>query len=369
MPSSVTLWSLAFVATWLLVGGAVHLSCRGVLSESTPRKEGNAMVAEAHGGYHVVVVATVVVAYLSPLGERLVAVLSTTDVSALPPVVVTVLTNAVVLAGYSLLALVGILVVYLGARPLYSRTTDKRPPLGRGLLALSQSSASHFGPAFVVVLVTTVSRWPVVSAVFVTVLLVVVVPLVGALHDRLLTDSRAPTAQERALVTGGGLPSDVYVRVGSDDYDNHQIAVTQLLPERPQVFLGGDVFSDLSEECIRTMLRIAHRQSGWAHCLKMRMPVGVWVGVTTGVLIWLDVGFLLSVGGLICSYLFFAFGLAPFLDGLLLTEPDGEAAAFEEFAETRRVPLEAYLDPDVVAPGTDIDAEDVDHGPSEPVQQ
>lgn len=330
------------------------------------------MVGEAHDGYHIVVVATVVVAYLSPLGETLVSALRRADVSALPPVVVTVLTNAVVLAGYSLLALVGILVVYLGVRPLYSRTSDKRPPLGRGLLALSQSSASHFGPAYVVVLVTTVSRWPVVSAVLVTVLLVVVVPLVGALHDRLLIDSRAPTAQERALVTGGDLPGDVYVRVGSDDYDNHQIGVTQLLPERPQVFLGSDVFRDLSDECIRTLLRVAHRQSGWAHCLKMRVPVGVWVGVTTAVLIWLDLGFLLSVGGLLCSYLLFAFVVAPFLDSRLLTVPDDEAAAFEEFAETRRVPLEAYLDPNVVAPEADIDAEDTDRaedGPSEPVQQ
>jgi len=104
----------------------------------------------------------------------------------------------------------------------------------------------------------------------------------------------------------------------------------------------------------------------------MRVPVGVWVGVTTAVLIWLDLGFLLSVGGLLCSYLLFAFVVAPFLDSRLLTVPDDEAAAFEEFAETRRVPLEAYLDPNVVAPEADIDAEDTDRaedGPSEPVQQ
>jgi len=309
------------------------------------------MVGEAHDGYHMVVFLTVVVAALSPLGETIAAALRLAGVSALPPVAAEFLTATAVLTTYSLLGLVGIGVVYLAVRPLYCRTTEKRPPLPGSLLGLSQASLLHFWPAYVVVLLTTSSRWPVVTGLFVALVLVVAVPVVRALYNHLLVDTRAPTDAERALVTAGDLPGDVDVRVGPDDYDNHQIAVSDLIAERPQVFLGGDVFADLSDDCIRSILRFSYRHTGWEHTLETRAPVALWIGTTAAVLIQLEVGFLLSVGALVCSYLLFAFPVAPLLDRWLAATPDDTdaelAAAFEEFAETWRVPLEAYIDPEM----------------------
>lgn len=366
--SEVLYWSLAVVGVWVGISAIFREGCQSKLSAPTPREQGNAMVSEAQDGYYLAVLGTVVVAYLSPLGEAIVAGFRTTGAfSALPPAATELLTNGAVLIGYALLALVGVIVVYLSVRGTYLRTTDKRPPLGDGIEALAVASILQFLPAYVVVLLTSVGRRPVVSGLFVALFLVIAVPVLRTVHDNLLVESRPATDEELSVVTAGSLPDDIDLHIGPDEFDSHQIAVSWLLSERPQVFLGSDVFADLSDETIRTILRVGYQQSGWTHALKTRAPVGVWLGLMTALLAALQLGFLPTLAALVGSYLAFAFTAGRALQGKLLAVPDdcSEAellAAFEEFAETRRVPIESYADPngvsaEGVASALDIDAE------------
>lgn len=343
-------WFFGFVSLWVLLSALFHATARMQFSKPTLREQGNAIVEEAHGGYHTAVVCTLVLAHLSPLGDVIVAAVQRTGVSGLSTVFAAFLTDFAVLVAYSLLAFVGILAVYLAVRPLYLRTTEKWPSLGQGVSSLLQASVLHFGPAFVVLLVTLNGRWPVLSGLAVALMLVVGVPIAQSFYNRLLVNGREATAEERQRVIGDGLPSDLDIRVGPTEFDSHNIAVVGVLFDRPLAFVGADALADLSDECLRTHLQIAHEQTGWKQWLKSRAPVGAWIGLTTAVLVDLNAGFLLAVGALISSYLGFRVAVSQVLSprGTAVPEDLDETqvvTAFAELGEVQRFSPEVYIKP------------------------
>lgn len=339
-------WAVALIGLWTFLAVTFHVDSRQEVSSESPATDrGNAIVVLAHTGYHSAAVGTVVVASLSPLGGTVAETLRAVTVSE-----GATLTNVAVLGSYSLLAVVGVIAVYLGVRGPFLRTTEKQPPLGDSLLSLVQATGLHFLPASLILLLVTVGRRPVVSGLLVALTLVVWVPLLLSVHDRLVVESREPTAEERELVTAGPLPDDVEVRVGREEYDSHQVVVSRLGFDRPMVFLGSDVRDDLSEECIETLTRVAHEKSGWEYTLAARAPLGVWFGLTTTGLIQFEAGFLASVAALVVAYYGYEFAVARVIrDRALSVPPDLDeerlASMLAELRDTQRVPLAGYIDP------------------------
>jgi hypothetical protein len=341
-------WSLALVGLWTFLAVAFHVDSRQEVSGESPATErGNAVVVLAHTGYHSAAVGTVVVASLSPLAGTVAGALQSVTVSDFQA---GTLTDVAVLGSYALLALAGVLAVYLGVRGPFLRTTEKHPPLGDSLLSLVQATGLHFLPASLVLLLVTVGRRPVVSGLLVALALAVFVPLLLAVHDRLVVDYSNPTAEERDIVTADPLPDDVEVRVGREEYDSHQLVVSRFGFDRPMVYLGCDVRDDLSDECIKTMARVAHEKSGWKYTLAARAPLGVWFGLTTAALIHVEAGFLASVVALVVAYYGYVSAVARVVrDRALSVPPDLDderlTAMLAELRETQRVPLPGYTDP------------------------
>ena len=341
-----TVWALVFTGLWVFLSVTFHVDSRQELRvERPPSEQGNAIVVLAHTGYHTAAVGTVLVASLSPLGEILTGALRT--VPGRPPAA---LVDAAVLGSYSLLAFVGVVAVYLGVRSPFLRTTEKCPPLCDSLLSLVQATGSHFLPAYLLVLLTTVGHRPLLSGLLAALALVIWVPLAGAVHDRFLLQYRAPTAAEREIVTAGPLPEDVPVRVGRAEYDSHQVVVNRLGFERPMVFLGSDVREDLSDECISAMLRVANRKAGLRYTLAARTPKALFFGATTAALIHFGAGFHASIGVFVVAYYVYALTVAPAVQHRLLSvRPDLPAerlrAMLAELRDTQRVPLAGYIEP------------------------